>query len=98
LKALSGGSHLKLPNLFKGIAKCQIGDGKSALLSTDLWNDECLLIKFPHLASFAKKDILVFETMNTEFLEDLFHLPMSVEAYSEFEALEDICIKTQELI
>jgi hypothetical protein len=34
--------------------------------------------------------------VNTEFLEDLFHLPMSAEAFSEFEALEDICIKAQD--
>jgi hypothetical protein len=64
-------SHLKLLDNFKGIGRCQIGDGKSALLWTDLWNDDYLVIKFPHLASFAKKkikDIVVFDTVNTEFL------------------------------
>jgi hypothetical protein len=29
--------------------------------------------------------------METEFLEDLFHLPLSQQAFSEFEALEDLC-------
>jgi hypothetical protein len=63
-------SHLKLLDKFKGIGRCQIGDGKSVLLWIDLWNDDCLLIKFPHLASFAKrKYISVFETVNTKFLK-----------------------------
>jgi hypothetical protein len=59
-------SHLKLLDTFKGIGRCQIGDGKTALLWTDLWSDDCLLIKFPHLASFPKrKDIFVYDTVNT---------------------------------
>jgi hypothetical protein len=39
--------------------------------------------------------ILVFEAVNTKFLDDLFHLPMTSEAFAEFEELEEICIKTQ---
>jgi hypothetical protein len=55
--------------------------------------------KFPHLASFAKsKVITVRETVNTEYLEDLFYLPLSVEAYAEFQDLEELCIKTTEII
>jgi hypothetical protein len=88
-------SHLKLLDKFKGLGRCKIGDDKSALLWTDNWEEECLLHKLPHLASFAKrKDITVFEGINT-FLEDLFHLPMTSEAFAEFEELEEICIKTQ---
>ena len=30
--------------------------------------------------------------IHTEFLEDLFHLPLTVQAFQEFEAMEDICI------
>jgi hypothetical protein len=61
-------SHLKLLDKFKGIGRCNIGDGRSVVLWTDRWYDDCLIKKFPHLASYAqKKDILVFETVNTEF-------------------------------
>ena len=35
-------AHLKLVDIFKGIAKCSVGDGKSTLLWTVMWNDECL--------------------------------------------------------
>jgi hypothetical protein len=54
------------------------------------------LTKLPHLASFAKnKDISVYDTVHTEFLEDLFHLPMSAEAYFEFQELEVMCLEAQ---
>jgi hypothetical protein len=44
-------AHLK----FKGISRCNIGDGKSAYLWTDLWIDNFLFQKFPHLTSYSKK-------------------------------------------
>jgi hypothetical protein len=54
------------------------------------------LTKLPHLASFAKnKDISVYDTVHTKFLEDLFHLPMSAEAYLEFQELEVMCLEAQ---
>jgi hypothetical protein len=90
---------LKLLEKFKGISRCNIGDGKTTYLWTDLWSDNCLSQKLPHLASFAKKmDITVHESIHTEFLEDLFHLPLSQEAYSEFQDLETLCEATQERI
>jgi hypothetical protein len=46
----------------------------------------------PHLVTFAKRsDLSGEETVNTEFLQDLFHLPLSLEAYNEFVKIEDIC-------
>jgi hypothetical protein len=90
-------AHLKLLDKFKGISRCNIGDRKSAYLWIDLWKDNCLFQKFPHLVSFAKKmDITVHEVMQTEFLEDLFHLPLSQEAYTEFQNIETLCEYTYE--
>jgi hypothetical protein len=34
--------------------------------------------------------------INTEFLEDLFHLPLSQEAYNEFQDMEILCTQTEE--
>ena len=48
-------AHLKLIDIFKGLAKCLVGDGKSTLLWSDMWNDSCLQHKLPHLLSYAKK-------------------------------------------
>ena len=48
---------------------------------------------FPHLSSFVKnKTAIVHTIIQTEYLEDLFHLPLTVQAFQEFEAMEDICI------
>ena len=38
------------------------------------------------------KTTTVHIIIHTEYLEDLFHLPLSVQAFQEFEAMEDICI------
>ena len=75
-------SHLKLLDLYKAMAKCKVGNGKSVNLRTDLWQDRCLQHSMPHLLSYAKKtDISVHEVVNMEFLEDLFHLPLSQQAF-----------------
>jgi hypothetical protein len=45
-------AHLKLVDLYKGMGKCVIGDGKTAYFWTDMWhNNECLHQKFHHLVS-----------------------------------------------
>jgi hypothetical protein len=45
-------SHLKLVDLFKAMARCNVGDGKSAYFWSDLWQSSCLQQEFPHLLSF----------------------------------------------
>jgi hypothetical protein len=82
-------AHLKLLDKYKGISICHIGDGKSVLFWKDLWDSECPMHKYPHLLTFAKNtELSVHQVMETEFLEDLFHLPLSQQAFSEFESLE----------
>jgi hypothetical protein len=88
-------SHLKLLDLYKAMAKCNVKNGKSVRLWTDLWQGECLQHSMPHLLSYAKKtDISVFEAFHSTYLEDLFHLPLSQQAYNEFVKLETICHQT----
>lgn len=85
-------AHLKLVDLFKSMAKCNVGDGRSVSFWTDLWHSNCLHIGMPHLFSFAKDtQLTVFKVTQMEFLEDMFHLPLSVQAYDEFLQLEQIC-------
>jgi hypothetical protein len=89
-------SHLKLLDSYKALARCNVGNGKTALFWTDLWSDNCLHLKFPHLITFAKRtDISVNKVMQMEFLQDLFHLPLSQQAFAEFEQLENLCDPTQ---
>jgi hypothetical protein len=47
-------AHLKLIDTYKAMGRCNLGDGKSTLFWTDLWENECLHHKFPHLVTFAK--------------------------------------------
>lgn len=85
-------ANLKLVELYKSLARCNVGDGKSAYLWTDQWHASCLYQCFPHLFSYTKNQPITVEaTINLEYLEDLFHLPMSVQAYEEFQHLEVIC-------
>jgi hypothetical protein len=51
-------THLELLDKYKGMSRSLIGDGKSTLFWTNLWNDTCLHQKFPHLVSFARKTSL----------------------------------------
>ena len=61
----------------------------------DLWYDECPFHKMPHLVTFEKKNRCNTprdnETVNEESLKDLFHLPLSQQAYNESVELEAIC-------
>jgi hypothetical protein len=91
-------THLKLLDKYKGMSRCLIGDGKSALFWTDLWSDTCMHKKFPHLVTFAKKTShSINEFVQTKFLEDLFNLPLSTMAYNEFLELEVLCETTRSL-
>jgi hypothetical protein len=89
-------AHQKLIDTYKAMARCNLGNGKSFLFWTDLWGDSCLHQRFPHLLSFAKRtDVFVSKVLHMEFLQDLFHLPLSQQAFAEFEKLETLCDKVQ---
>ena len=51
--------NLKLIDNYKSMARCSIGDGKTALFWSDLWHSACLIQSFPHLYSFAKDQHLL---------------------------------------
>jgi hypothetical protein len=85
-------AHLKLVDLFKAMTRCNLGDGKSTFFWSNLWQSSCLQQRFPHLLSFAKyTNGTTFEIVNTEFLEDLFHLPFSQQAFLDLDQFEEVC-------
>jgi len=74
---------------FKVFAKVELNDGKTCLLWSDVWDDSIPKLKFPELFSFAKsKTIIVAKVRDTESLQNLFHLPLSEEAYPQFLQLQ----------
>jgi len=80
---------LRLSNIYKGIARCNIGNGSTVTFWEDLWCDEILANKHPRLFSFAlDKSISVQQIMQTDDLALLFHLPLSEQAMQELVSLQ----------
>jgi hypothetical protein len=78
---------LNLYDIYRGIAKCIVGDGSTVLFWSDIWNDHLLQDKCPRLFSFAKdKLISVARFLSTTQMDQLFHLPLSSDAWQEYQA------------
>jgi hypothetical protein len=60
-------THLKLVDTFKGLAKCNLGNGKSSFFWQDNWDDNCLMHSMPHLVTYARNHLVtVREVLETE--------------------------------
>jgi hypothetical protein len=82
---------LKLCDTYRGIAKCTVGDGTTVLFWSDIWNDLLLQDKFPRLFSCARNKLIsVAKFLCTTQMDELFHLPLSEEAWQEYQALQVI--------
>ena len=69
-------AHLKLVDQYKAMARCNIGDGKSVYFWTDLWQENCLHQKLPHLVSFAKNtNVTIFMLSILNILKTCFIFP-----------------------
>jgi hypothetical protein len=74
------------------MTKCNLGDGKSSMFWVQNWDENCMQHKFRHLLTYTRNHLMtVDEVIHIEFLEDLFHLPLSQQAFSKFEQMEIIC-------
>jgi len=69
---------LRLSTIYRGIARCTLGDGSSVTFWDDLWSDGIIFLKFPRLHSFAiDPNVSVKRIMQIDDLSMLFHLPLS---------------------
>jgi hypothetical protein len=67
-----------------------VGNAKTVLFWLDVWNGHLLQEKLPRLFSFAKtqkSSVAMF--LETPNLIEHFHLPLSEQAYQEFQELQD---------
>ena len=81
---------MKLSILYRGVARCTIGDGPSVSFWDDLWASDILSVKYPHLFSFATNpEISVKQIVLTDDLYSLFNLPLSPVAFEELLDLHD---------
>jgi hypothetical protein len=81
-------SILKLITTFKGIAKAEINDGRTVMLWHDLWDSSIRSSQFPELFSFyTSNGFTVAQAASLPNLYDIFHLPLSAEAYQQYVSL-----------
>lgn len=82
---------------YRSVSSCQVGSGTSVLFWKDFWLEGGLLCdKFPRLFSYAlDEDLSVSVLASAEDLSAYFALPMSVEAYQEFQTVSQILASTQ---
>ena len=60
-------------------------DGRTVHLWQDLWNNQVHRLLYPQLHSFAKKEqVTVAQAKDLEQLHELFHLPLSEQAYQQY--------------
>jgi hypothetical protein len=75
---------LRLNTIYRGIAKCTIGNGSTVTFWDDLWSHDILSSKYPRLYSFAKEQkISIQRIMQKENISKVFNLPLSEQAMDE---------------
>ena len=76
--------NIKLLDKFKGIATVNLVDERTCLLWCDIWEGQVCAQAYPELFSFAKlENLSVQKALSTTSIVQLFHLPLSSEAYSQ---------------
>jgi hypothetical protein len=66
-----------------------VGNGETVLFWTDRWNGKNIADEYPRLFSFAKDKLCSVKSgMSLSDPVDAFHLPLSLEAMTELQALQ----------
>lgn len=81
---------LQLSDVYRGVTRVNVGDGKTTLFWKDLWQDQVISESHPRAFSFCRQeDISVNKLLSAESLGQIFHLPLSIEAREEIRDLQD---------
>jgi hypothetical protein len=84
-------SVMKLSPIYRGIAVCNIGQGDTALFWKDDWQNQIMQETYPCLFSYAQdEDISVKLFGSLENIADIFHMPLSPEAFEQYQNLLQI--------
>lgn len=82
---------LKLIPKFKELASCVPASGHTILFWEDIWKEQALKFNWPHLYSFCKSPSLSMQlVLNTSDISSMFHLPLSLEAFEQFQQMQDM--------
>jgi hypothetical protein len=83
-----GKDELKTLNSFRDLSKVVIQDGRTVRLWYGKWSDNLLSTDYPELFSYAiNKDYTLMQAKETAQLQDMFHLPLSEHAFTQFQLL-----------
>lgn len=75
---------MKLIDQFKGMAKACPYSGRSINFWDDLWYKYVPRMRYPELYSFAKdKQATIAKVASSHSVADIFHLPLSNQAYTQ---------------
>ena len=81
---------LKLLPIFKQFALCKPDRGDTMLFCTDKWSGQPLSHMYPELFSFSnKKTITLQQAYDLQDFSSMFHRPLSLQAYTQFNTLQD---------
>jgi hypothetical protein len=80
---------MKNLSLFKNIARPVIGNGRSVQLWFDKWDHKDHSCLCPELFSYAVDQNITIQQAKLSTTHDMFHLPMSFEAYAQIQKLDD---------
>jgi hypothetical protein len=82
---------LKLLDSYKGIAMANVSDGVSCFFWRDLWTNNVLQQTYPELFSYCKDPFASVQKVKAESMPvTLFHLPLSTEAYVQFQHMQNM--------
>jgi hypothetical protein len=89
---------LKLLDKFKGMASVLVKDGASCLFWDDCWQGPPLKLAYLELYSFVKKSSISLKRVTVvNDVSSLFSLPLSVQAYGQFQQVQVILQDLQHL-
>ena len=82
---------------YRNTAWVQVNCGSTALFWSDKWkigeSVEPLQIRFPRLFSYVKDPwITVYEAFQSQDMVNMFHLPLSAQAYQEFLTVQNLMV------
>jgi hypothetical protein len=76
---------LKLLTTYKGLSQASLGVGDTILFLSNMWTGKILKLEYAQLFSFAINAKITLKTLvELEEFQDLFHLPLTEEAYEQF--------------
>jgi hypothetical protein len=82
---------MKLSPIIRGIASCKVGNGNTALFWKDQWNNRIMQDIYPCLFSYAQDgEISVANFSSSGNIIDVFHLPLSPEAFHQYQEVQEI--------